>query len=100
MKLERHGAFHRAAQAVAGLADAEQLLAGGDGGLDRPAVRVAGHDAFDAVAAVGGEQCQDLVAAGVADQHDAAGLGAERAVPEGGGLGDRRRCRGGRSATP
>ena len=52
----------------------EQLLAGGDGGLDRPAVRVAGHDAFDAVAAVGGEQCQDLVAAGVADQHDATGL--------------------------
>ena len=35
-ELERHGAFHRAAQAVAGLADAEQLFAGGDGGLDRP----------------------------------------------------------------
>ena len=28
-----------------------------------------------------------FVAAGVADQHDATGLGAERAVPEGGGLG-------------
>ena len=55
-ELEWHGAFDRAAQPVAGLADAEQLLAGGDGGLDRPAVRVAGDDAFDAVAAVGGEE--------------------------------------------
>ena len=43
-ELEGHGAFDRALEPVAGLADAEQLLAGSDGGLDRPAVRVAGHE--------------------------------------------------------
>ena len=70
------------------LADAEQLLAGGDGGLDRPAVGVAGHDVLDGAVEVGGEDRQDLRVAGVVDQHDAAGLVAERAVPEGGDLDD------------
>ena len=49
---------------------------------------VEGHDAFDAVAAVGGEQCQDLVAAGVADRSTTRpGWVPTGAVPEGGGLG-------------
>ena len=39
---------------------------------------------FDRAVAVGGEQCQDLLLAGVADQDDAAGLVAERAVPDAG----------------
>ena len=65
---QRHGAFHRAPQSVAGLADAEQLFAGGDGGLDRPAVRVAVHDGLGVAVGVGGEDRQDPVAGGVADQ--------------------------------
>ena len=43
-----HGAFHGALQAVAGLADAEQLFAAGDGDLDRPLSR--GSDYAELVA--------------------------------------------------
>src|SRR4029077_13231563 len=61
-ELERNGALDRAPPPVAGLTDAEQLLAGGDGGLDRPAMRVAGDDGFDRAVGVGGEDRQHLLA--------------------------------------
>ena len=55
-----HGALHRALQPVAGLADAEQLFAAGDGDLDRPAVGVAGDHGLGVTGGVGGEDRQDL----------------------------------------
>jgi hypothetical protein len=81
---ERHGAFDGLGDAVAGLADAEQLFAGGVGGFDRPPLRVAFDDALAVAGAVGGEQGQVVAGGGggFADQHQLAGGGAERAVPQ------------------
>ena len=49
---KRHGAFHRALQSVAGLADAEQLLGGGVGGFDSTII-----PSFGLCRAGGGMRC-------------------------------------------
>jgi len=77
-----HGALHRALQPVAGLADAEQLFAAGDGDLDRPAGGVAGDHGLGVTGGVGSEDRHDLFTTGLADEDGAAFGVAERTVPD------------------
>ena len=95
--------FERAAQAVAGWADAcSSLLAGGDGGSrSASGARKWGDDVFDAVAVVGGGTVRGTrrcCGCGRA-RADRAGR-AGRAVKEGGRRGRVDGIGGGRSATP
>ena len=78
-----------------GFADAEDLTGVGEGLLDRPARRIAGHQLLNAGGEVGGDQGQAVAAvvvvgAGlvVTDQDDAHGAGMERALPQADHLGD------------
>ena len=80
-----HGALNGFGDAVACLADAEDLFGGGVGRFDRPPVGVTRHNRFGLAVVVGGEQREVIADGGVgfADQYRLTWGSPERAVPQG-----------------